>query len=118
MTRRRVSPAERVAIFNRAHGRCHICAEKIGLAERWDVEHVIPHAMGGTEAKMDENLQPAHALCHKPKTTEDVGAIAKAKRREARHIGAHASRQPLPGGRKSPWKRTISGQWVRRDGMA
>ncbi len=114
MTRRRLSPAERVAIFNRAGGNCHICGGRIGLAERWDVEHVIPLAMGGTEAKLDQNLQPAHAACHAPKTVEDVGAIAKCKRREARHIGASPSRHPLPGGRKSPWKKKLSGEVVPR----
>lgn len=109
MTRRRISPSERVAIFERAHGRCHLCGEKIGLAERWDVEHVVALELGGDEAKGSLNLQPAHVACHKPKTAEDVGRIAKAKRVAARHIGAKVSRQPLPGGRASKWKRKING---------
>jgi 5-methylcytosine-specific restriction endonuclease McrA len=95
MSRRRLSPAERVAIFNRAYGFCHICKEHIGLAERWDVEHVVALALGGTEAKMDTNLQPAHARCHAPKTVEDFGRIAKAKRVEARHLGAAKPRSSL-----------------------
>lgn len=94
-TRRHISPSERVAIFNRAHGLCHLCNEKIGLAERWDIEHVVALALGGDEAKGSANLQPAHKRCHDPKTAEDVGRIAKAKRVEAKHIGARKARSSL-----------------------
>jgi hypothetical protein len=48
------------------------------------------------------------------KRQDDVGNIAKAKRRYARDIGAKTSRNPMPGGRASKWKRKLSGQWVRR----
>jgi 5-methylcytosine-specific restriction endonuclease McrA len=86
--RRNISTTERVGIFYRAGGVCHLCGEKIGLAERWDVEHVIPLEMGGDEAKGSTNLQPAHVACHKTKTSVDSWQIAKAKRREAKHLGA------------------------------
>ena len=88
MTRRRISISERAAIFHGSAGRCHLCGDKIGLAERWDVEHVIPLEMGGDEAKGSPNLQPAHVACHKTKTSVDSWQIAKAKRREAKHLGA------------------------------
>ena len=112
--RRHISPSERVAIFARADGRCHICGEKIGVSDAWDVDHVIPLAMGGDEAKGSANLQPAHVACHAEKTPADVGAIAKAKRVSARHVGASAPRNPLPGGRRSKWKKKINGECVPR----
>lgn len=111
MTRRHISPSERVAIYYRAGGCCHICGEKIGLAERWDVEHVIPLELGGDEAKGSLNLRPAHVDCHKPKTAKDVGDIAKAKRREARHIGAAKGRSSLS---HPTLKRKIDGSVVKR----
>lgn len=109
-SRRKVSRTERVAIYHAAGGRCHLCSEKIGLAERWDVEHVIPLEMGGDEAKGSTNLQPAHVACHRTKTSVDSWQIAKAKRREANHIGARPkSRLSHP-----TLKRTVSGKVVPR----
>lgn len=114
VTRRHLSPTERLAIFTRAHGRCWICGEKIGLAERWDIEHRIPLAMGGDEAKGSDNLQPAHARCHAPKTAEDVARIAKAKRVEAKHLGIRAPRAVIPGSKASGLKKKLDGTVVRR----
>lgn len=114
MTRRRISTTERVAIFTAAGGLCHICGDRIGLTDRWDVEHVIPLAMGGDEAKGSANLQPAHESCHKGKTPGDVTAIAKAKRVHAKHIGASLPRAILPGSKASGWKRRIDGTVERR----
>ncbi len=110
MTRRRLSPSERVAIYTSAHGACHLCGEKIGLAERWDVEHVIPLEMGGDEAKGSTNLQPAHVACHRTKSSVDAWALAKAKRREAKHLGARGT----PAFRHPTLRRTVSGKVVPR----
>lgn len=113
--RRPISTRERVDIFTRANGICHICGETIdGTRDRWEVEHVIALEMGGDEAKGSPNLQPAHVGCHKVKTAVDAWAIAKAKRREARHIGANTTRSPLPCGRGSKWKKKINGAVERR----
>lgn len=116
MTRRRISAKERLAIFTRAEGKCHICGHKIDAGlERWDVEHVIPLAMGGTEDKGDENLQPAHYTCHQFKTAQDSGQIAKAKRMDQRRMGiGRQSSNPLPGGRNDRRKRKLDGTVVDR----
>jgi hypothetical protein len=54
--------------------------------------------------------------CHKAKTADDVGSIAKANRARNRHLGAKPpSRTPLPCGRGSKWKRTMSGRTVLRE---
>ena len=113
-TRRHISTTERTEIFRDAMGVCHLCGSKIdGTREGWELEHIIPLAMGGSDKR--DNLRPAHVKCHRVKTTEDVGNIARAKRREARHIGAKApSRNPLPGGRNSRWKKRMDGTVERR----
>jgi len=102
-----------VALFTKHGGVCHICGGKINVGEGWDVEHVIPFAMGGEDS--ESNWAPAHRNCHRTKTTNDVGKIAKAKRSEARHIGANVSRSPLPFGKRSPFKRKLDGTIVLRE---
>lgn len=112
--RRRISTRERVDIFQRNGGTCHLCNGRIVAGEAWEVSHDTPLEMGGDDE--GDNLKPAHAKCHRIHTaTVDVPHIRKAQRREAKHIGAKApSRNPLPGGRLSAWKKTFSNGWVKR----
>lgn len=116
-TRRHISTTERAAIFASAEGKCHLCGDKIdGTRDRWEVEHIIPLAMGGDEDRGSPNLQPAHVSCHAAKTLLDVTAIAKAKRLEARHSGALRKRSVIPGSKGSAFKKRIDGTVVRRGG--
>lgn len=116
-TRRHISTTERAAIFASAEGKCHLCGDKIdGVSERWEIEHVVPLAMGGDEDRGSKNLQPAHIACHAAKTLLDVTAIAKAKRVEAKHNGALRNRSIIPGSRRSAFKKKLDGTVVRRDG--
>lgn len=113
MTRSRWSRTRLAALFLAHDGRCHICGGKIGPGEAWDLEHRIPLALGGEDD--EANCAPAHRKCHAAKTAADIGQIAKSKRVRAKHIGARAQPiRPLPGGKKSQWKQTIAGGWVRR----
>lgn len=116
MTRRHIPRRERARIFARADGRCHICGQKIDAGyEDWQVEHVIPLGMGGTEEVMDDNLQPAHVKCHRGKTAQDKGHMAKATRMQQRDMGIKKqTRRPLPGSKASGWKQKLTGEWVRR----
>jgi 5-methylcytosine-specific restriction protein A len=69
--------------------------------------------MGGHDE--DTNRFPAHKKCHRQQTSEiDIPMIAKAKRREARHLGARVTRNPIPGSKASGWKRKMNGEVVRR----
>lgn len=116
MSRRHISASERAQIFADALGICHICGLKIdGGHERWDVEHVIPLAMGGDEDKGSDNLKPAHVKCHLGKTAVDKKHIGKAKRMQQRRAGiSKQTRNPIPGSKASKWKRTIDGRTVLR----
>lgn len=91
--RKPLSPKQRAEAFFRADGKCCICGEKIKVAESWIDEHIIPLAMGGTNEP--NNRGCAHKSCAKDKTKDDVRNIAKAKRIEAKHIGAKCPKQKL-----------------------
>ena len=107
MTRRTITAKERLAIFEAASGVCHICGGKITVGEAWEIEHVIPLAMGGDDR--GPNLQPAHSKCHRAKTSGDVTAIARAKRLHERHTGARPRKGTMPGSRASKFKRRMDG---------
>jgi len=96
MTKRRnISTTERVKIFKASNGVCHMCNQPIKSGELWEVSHEIPLELGGEDK--GDNLKPAHKTCHRVQTsTVDIPAIAKAKRREAKNIGAVAPKQPIP----------------------
>lgn len=91
---------QRLKIFEAASGRCHLCGQKIQghAGERWEVEHIIPLAMLGTNDP--DNLAPAHVSCHATKSKRDAGVKAKTDRIRAKHIGAHRPsgfKKPPPG---------------------
>ncbi len=114
MTRIRRTALQRLRIFEAAAGLCHICGGRIdGTRERWDVEHVIPLALGGEDA--DHNIRPAHVACHRAKSARDAAVLAKSNRVRAKHHGARTARHPLPGSKASAWKRRLDGTVVRRD---
>lgn len=110
--RRNLSPKARLSIFLASGGICHLCGRKIEPGEGWELEHVIPLAMGGEDAPA--NMQPAHAKCHKAKTRDDVGNIARAKRREARHLGAYRPKRLIPGSKGTGLRKHIDGRVSRR----
>lgn len=98
MKRKTLSTKARLELFQAHNGTCHVCGGKIQVGEAWEVEHVIPLALGGDDDT--NNMAPVHKkVCHETKTREqDVPAIARAKRREAKHIGAKPKR---------PWHPTL-----------
>ena len=111
--RRSLATRERLDLFLAAHGRCQRCGWALAPGTRWDIDHVIPLALGGRDQA--GNMQVLCAACHGGKThREDVPVIAKTVRIRARHLGARTSRRPLPGGRRSRWKKTIDGRVVER----
>ena len=86
MTRKRLSPKQRAALFAAHKGRCHLCGERIEATEGWQADHVHALALGGRDDV--SNLAPAHVNCHRRKTSgtkattagSDIHAIAKVKR--------------------------------------
>lgn len=115
MTRRSWTTLRKLKVFEAHKGKCHICGTVIdGTREAWELEHIIPVAMGGADD--ETNAAPAHVACHKGKTATDKGQIAKANRVRAKHNGAKVSKYPLPFGRDSDLKQKIGGGVVNRKG--
>lgn len=108
MKRRSLTTKARLELFTEHHGECHICGGKIHAGEKWEVEHLIPIAMGGDDEA--HNMRPAHVKCHRAKTSADVKAIAKAKRMEAKHLGIRPRKgRPMPGSVASGIRRKFNG---------
>ncbi len=109
MTRRRhFSRLQRIGIFDDAGGHCHICKLKIQIGQAWDIDHIIPLALGGPDTP--ENVRPAHAACHKGKTRKDKGKIAKAVRQRANHLGVKRRQgRPMAGTKASGVKLPLGG---------
>lgn len=87
MSRREFDTKTKVAAFKRAGGKCEDCGRILGHGYKTHYDHAIADGLGGepTLANCVVLCQP----CHDVKTaTLDIPAIAKAKRREAAHIGA------------------------------
>ena len=102
MTKRReFSKAIRVAVIKRATiegvTRCEECH---GVALRLEIDHVNPDGLTG-EPTLDNALLLCRS-CHVEKTSSDVAHIAQAKRREARHLGAHRPKAKIPQKPKQP----------------
>lgn len=95
---------------HRAEGKCECCGCRL-LSGHYHYDHIIPDQLGGEPTL--ENCQVLCKACHGVKTAKtDVPNIAKAKRREARHIGAKPkSSRPLSDPR---WKKLMNGEVVRR----
>lgn len=108
MSRRKRTTLQRAAIFDAHNGKCHICGEKIdGTREAWELEHIVPFDL--TRDDTDENLAPAHVVCHRQKTKQDKTIIAKSNRVAAKHKGARAPKTRLPGSKGSGWRKPLNG---------
>ncbi len=111
--RRKLTPHRRLKVWERTGGVCVVCDSRIdGVRKRWIAEHIRALELGGEDDL--SNMGPAHEACAFTKTQDDHRRTAQAKRQKIRHLGAEASKRPLPFGRASPWKRTLSGRIVPR----
>lgn len=103
----------KVAAYERSQGHCEACGAPLQVG-RFHYDHRVPDALGGLPTL--ENCRVLCRVCHDCKTHQsDVPQIAKMKRQRAAHLGAKApSRNPLPFGRNSKFKRRMDGTVVER----
>lgn len=120
--RRRLTTRQREELYERerqkaiAAGRgefpiCNICDCAIMVCQTWDESHhpAFPHALGGTDTGV------AHERCNRRHGAEVVvPQVARANRQFKMARDLHRSRNPLPGGRDDPRRRTMAGQVVNR----
>lgn len=92
--RRKLTPTQKAEIVARQNGRCAICGRELVGAVHMD--HRIALGLGG--ADHPDNIQALCAIpCHREKTDEDAGLIARAKRRELfMETGKHKKAESKP----------------------
>jgi 5-methylcytosine-specific restriction endonuclease McrA len=115
MKRRTIPPKIRLSLFLSANGHCQSCQAKIHPGQKWELDHIIPLALGGPDSL--ENMQILCKICHKFKTaSQDSAAIAKTKRINLKHLGAKAAslKSALPCGKNSKWKKKLNGSIIHR----
>src|SRR3954451_6299241 len=95
-----LSPAARLQVFSRAKGVCCLCGRRIeGPREKWVVVRRRPDAL--------PNDVVAHSNCASPSQEEGQDECAEKPRRETT-----VHKRSLPYGRKSTFKRKITGEIV------
>lgn len=76
-------------------------------------EHIVPAALGGDNSL--DNIAALTKACWRQKTdTYDLPTIAKSNRQRDAARGIRISRHPMPFGRKSKFKKKISGEVITR----
>jgi hypothetical protein len=114
--RKRLSTSAREALYESArvaggYPICPRCNLPVLHYQRWHAGHELSPLLGGRV----EADQVEHAKCNVLFAAKvEVPLIAKNKRVRQRHIGAHQTRRPMPGGRDSPLKKKMSGEVVSR----
>lgn len=113
MTRKRheFSTKTKLDAFLRCNGRCERCGARLRPGQ-YRYDHDKTDWMGGDHSL--QNCVVACLACDAPKTANDQRVIAKTKRQMVRHVGARASSRPLPGGKRSPISKKVSGAVVPR----
>jgi 5-methylcytosine-specific restriction enzyme A len=102
----------KLAAFQRSKGFCEspTCGARLTTG-KFTYDHRIPDQLDGEPTL--ENCQVICWACDKPKTRKDAGDIAKAKRRERKHLGIR-KRSTFACSRDSAFKKKITGEVVRR----
>lgn len=113
--RREFSREVRRSAFARCGGACEHCT--VPLADGGIIyDHVVPWELSRDSSP--DNCQALCKTCHGLKTHKvDLPAIAKADRQHDRAIGAAGpglGRWRMPCGRRSPWRKKVSGRVERR----
>jgi 5-methylcytosine-specific restriction endonuclease McrA len=112
MSRQEFSVSVKRAAAKRANGHCEECTRRLSVGD-YHYDHAVADQLGG--APTLDNCRVLCRSCHRAKTrSRDLPQIAKAKRREQRHMGIRKSGRPMPGSRASGWKQKVGGGWERR----
>lgn len=91
--RTKLSPTQRLALFERRNGICYVCHQKI-IGSFID-EHVIPCGLGGSNDPSNRDI--AHPKCAADKTRQDMRRINKAKaQKKAAHGIKKTDRRLIP----------------------
>jgi hypothetical protein len=113
--RRKMTKAQRRDFYNAAKGDnefpvCNICGLPVRPCHDWVESHLpIPRAWKGKKTGV------AHARCNQERrATVEAKMFKKANHQYDMARGIKVSRNPLPGGKDDPRKRTIDGRVIDR----
>ena len=70
--RRSLPTAVKAAVIAAAQGICPLCQKQ---TDEWDVDHILPLSLGGSDAMV--NLQAICRSCHTAKTADEAGSDPK-----------------------------------------
>lgn len=123
MSRREFTKAQKAEMIRRASdAKGNIFCEGCGLNVTGKVvefDHTIPEAMildKSRKLTADDGKMLGRDCCHRApggKTAQDVANIARAKRREANHLGIRP-KSKFPCSKDSPFRKKLDGSVVRR----
>jgi 5-methylcytosine-specific restriction endonuclease McrA len=104
----------RIRVFERNRGICQCgCTRRIWPGQRWETDHIVAIINGGENR--EKNLQTLLGDCHDKKTGKDVAQKSKTYERKLMNHGIKKKRgPPMPGSKRSKWKRRMDGSVVRR----
>jgi 5-methylcytosine-specific restriction protein A len=100
-SRKRLTPRQRLTLWEDHRGICVICGLPIRAGEPWQDEHCRALGLGGSNSLT--NRGPAHKRCSKAKDRDDISRIAKAKRQKCAALGIKdEKRARIPAKEKEP----------------
>lgn len=107
-------PKVRLRIYRAQDGRCKSCTRKLSPGNI-TADHIKPLEDGGQNRESNMQLI-CTAPCSSDKTGQENSRRANADRALAKHLGFKPKfTRPLPGSRKSRYKRKVDGTVVLRD---
>lgn len=107
-----LSTRRKLTIWEREMGLCMMCGTRLQPG-KFIYEHVRALELGGSDT--DDNIRLTCQPCAGTKTKDDHHRAAKAKRVKAKSLGMKKSKNPMPGGKGSKWKKRMDGSVVSRD---
>jgi len=107
-----IPPRVKARIVERQGGKCAETGLIFGPKMAPEFDHIIALINGGQNR--ESNIQAICAWAHAQKTKQDVAQKSKNARVRSKHLGIHQAKSPLPGSRKSKWKRKVNGTVVPR----
>lgn len=103
-------PRVKLRVFLKFGGTCQICFTRIVSSPEFD--HRVALINGGFNC--ESNLVPLHPKCHALKTRTDVALKSADRKTQLHHYGIKQSRNPMPGSRRSKFKKRMDGTVVMR----
>jgi hypothetical protein len=116
--RNKLTRKQIVALFMAQDGKCILCNQALQVKGHMPIEFIDEHIqplwrLGSNEL---QNRGLACKPCAGEKTAVEAGERAKGLNVRDKHIGARKPKgRPMLGSKASRWKRTMSGECVRRN---